>query len=371
MRRVVLVTGFVSLQLLASQLALADNRTVKEASSESSESFKPTANQDETLYEQLKDTFKRKYLSLGALIQSMLDFQPERSLEGHNGFEISRLRFRLYGELDGGHGYFIQANFLQSPAITDAKVYHRLSEAFTLDVGLFKTPFSRELLTGSANLDFVKRSQVVIALVPARQIGMHVRGAISANVNYACGLFNGNDFGDNENDNDNFLFVGRLVFSGIPLIHITPTTQEEEASAKAQVGVSVAYSKDDDVNIRGLIDNFAGERFLIGGDFRSRMGKFIVSAEGIYASLNRDNGPTSNPFGFHTTVAYQLTSNSQVLFRFDRFEADNLRADLDLIVLAYTYWSSKVAKFQANYIFSADDPELKNSQFLIQAQLGF
>ena len=138
---------------------------------------------------------------------------------------------------------------MRSPAILDAKIYHRISKALTMDFGLFKSPFSREVLTGSANLNFIRRAQAVVALVPGRQIGLHVRGWIKENVlSYAAGVFNGNDFGENENDNDNFLYAMRLFYSGKPIIHVTSTSREEDLF-KVEFGISAAYSKDKDVTI--------------------------------------------------------------------------------------------------------------------------
>ena len=325
-----------------------------------------------SLYEQLTERFKKKYLSIGALIQTRADFQPERTLTGNNGFEISRLRFRLYGELDKGHGYSIQANFLDSPAILDAKIYSRFSTALTLDVGLFKSPFSREFLTSATNLDFIKRAQVVDALAPSRQIGIHARGWLKENVlSYAAGIFNGNDFGENENDNDNFLYVGRLVFSGKPIIHITSTTREEE-SGKTEYGINVAYSNDDDVTIgKRLIQNFEGTRFLVGADFRSIRDRVVLSAEAIYAWLNPSVDPTTNPFGWHATIGYKLTQDSQILFRWDGLEPDGLQSDSHLLIIGYNRWPTKVTQLQINYIITTEDSSIEHNQILVQFQLGF
>ena len=328
--------------------------------------------QPDSLYQQFAARFKKSYFSIGALIQTRFDFQSENSQAMNNGFEISRLRFRLSGEMDRGHGYFIQANFLRSPAILDAKIYHRISNALTIDFGMFKAPFSREFLTGSANLNFIKRAQAVDALVPGRQIGLHARGWIKENVlSYAAGVFNGNDIGENENDNDNFLYAMRLVYSGKQIIHIASTSREENLS-KFEFGISAAYSKDKDVTIgNGLVSGFAGKRLLLGGDFSSTHDKLVLSAEAIYAKLDPSSGDTSHPFGFYLTAGYKLSQTSQILIRCDGFDADDLQLDSDLIVLGYNYWSTRVTKFQINYTIPTGDHVIKGSKILLQTQLGF
>jgi len=115
--------------------------------------------EDEPLLAELTRTLKSRPLSVTVLIQAGLDVQPDRTLPGENGFRVPNLRF-----------------------------------------GLFKSPFSHEFLTSAASLDFVRRSQVVSALAPARRIGAQLRGALGGGlIAYRLGVFNGNGF-DSQND---------------------------------------------------------------------------------------------------------------------------------------------------------------------------
>lgn len=45
--------------------------------------------EDEPLYEQLQETFNRPYMSLGVLLQTVADFQFDRTLPGNNGFSVA------------------------------------------------------------------------------------------------------------------------------------------------------------------------------------------------------------------------------------------------------------------------------------------
>lgn len=169
--------------------------------------------QDEPLGEALKENFKKSYLSVGMLLQTVGDFQAERVAAGNNGFNISNFRLSLSGELDRGFAYFVQANFIASPAILDARLSYRLSPHLLLDAGLFKAPFSKEFLTTADAIDFVNRAQVVTALVPGREIGVQLRGELAGPaVTATIGGFNGNRSAANNNDNGEFLYAGRLAW---------------------------------------------------------------------------------------------------------------------------------------------------------------
>ncbi len=265
----------------------------------------------EPVLDELTTAFKKDYLSLGILLQVVGDFQEERSFSGENGFSISNMRISLSGELDRGFGYFLQTNFINSPAILDAKMYYQaLPPVFTIDAGLFKSPFSSEFLISAANIDFVNRSQVVTALVPGRQIGLQSRGGLVQNsLSYAVGVFNGNEFDGNNNDNSELLYAGRLVMTPMVL-------NSGQSLGHLEVGANTAYSKDKDVDAgRGLLPHFAGKRFLVGSDFRLTYGKILLSGEAIYGRLAQSGGSIYYPWGYHATAGYKLYDHSQVLFR--------------------------------------------------------
>jgi len=323
----------------------------------------PQDEEDEPLYEQLKNNFKKSYLSLGALLQTVGDFQIDRSLLGNNGFNISNFRMLVYGDLDKSFGYFLQTNFLKSPAILDAKLYYQFSQSFAIDAGLFKAPFSAEFLTGAANIDFVNRAQVVTLLAPGRQIGVQLRGWIGQKlISYRVGLFNGNGFDGNNNDNNKFLYAGRLAFQ--PVL--------SDQASRLEFGFNLAYSEDDNATIGGgFVPGFNGERVLIGGDTRWTLGKYLISSEIIYGKLDPSPGPSSDMIGFHTTLGFMLNDKNQLLFRADSFDPDRLGADSHLIIFGYNYWPTQVTEVQVNYIINTDDTDIDHHQVLINAQVSF
>lgn len=64
-------------------------------------------------FESLQYQFKKEYLSVGALLQTVGEYQYKRIAgTGNNGFSVGNARFQLYGEIDNSFGYQLQANFI-------------------------------------------------------------------------------------------------------------------------------------------------------------------------------------------------------------------------------------------------------------------
>lgn len=323
-------------------------------------------NQSDSLYKDFASHVKKPYLSVGALLQIVGDYQKERIFSSNNGFNISNMRIALYGDFDKGIGYFIQTNFISSPAILDAKLYFRFRKYLQLDIGLFKVPFSKEFLTPASDIDFVNRAQIVDNFAPKRQIGMMINGRFLKNyIYYGIGIFNGNGFDGNVNDNNEFLYAGRIGFSSI----FKPLNNDNN---RFEIGINAASSNDKNINLgRGLLPHFEGNRELVGGDFRIIINGFLFSGDLIYANLNPIEGRIVKPSGFHLTIGYDLFSHSQVLIRLDSFKADNLQQDSNLFIVGYNIWPSRISEIQINYIIPQHHDSFRNHQILINTQIAF
>ena len=317
----------------------------------------------DSLYNDFASRFKKSYLSFGALLQVVGDYQNTRIFSGSNGFNISNMRLSLSGEFDKGIGYFFNTNFINSPAILDAKIYIQLKKSFRLNAGLFKSPFSGEYLTPAADIDFVNRSRVVSSLAPKRQTGVMVSGWNSGRkIYYALGMFNGNGFNGNMNDNNNLLYAGRLAFN--PL-------NSAGTGRKLEFGINAAASRDDDVNIGGgFIPDFKGWRELGGADFRAVFNRLLISGEIISARFSPDTGGKSKPSGYHISGGYMITGDTQILMRYDSFRADNEEQDSNLFIIGYNYWPSRISGVQVNYIIPEGHSSFGNHQVLVNLQIS-
>lgn len=319
---------------------------------------------EEPLLDELRRYFQRDALSVGILFQFVADFQADRSFAGNNGFSLANARVRVYGELDGGFGYLVQANLIDSPAVLDAEGHYRVTGALVLRGGLFKAPFSRESLTGAGSIDFVNRSQVVRALAPGRELGAQVGGdLLDGVISYGVGLFNGNRFDGNGNDSNEFLWAGRISL-------VPGTLKGPEEGDRLELGINVGLSDDESATIGDLATEFEGRRTLYGADARLTRGRLLVSGEVIAGRLEPDVGAAADPFGFHLTAGYKPSARSQLLFRWDSLSPDGLRRDLDLLIFGLNVWPTGVTELQVNYIIPTQD-SLDNHQVLVNAQVGF
>jgi hypothetical protein len=322
--------------------------------------------QEEPAFEQLKSTFQHEYLNIGMLVQTVADFQIERTFPGNNGFTIANARLNLFGSLDGGFGYLFTTNFATSPAILDAMVSYRVIPELTISAGQFKSPFSAEFLVYAGSIDFVNRSQVVTALAPGRQIGLQIGSElVQDDLSILAGVFNGNGTFGSGNDGGNFLYVGRVIVSPIG-------TPVEPASGYLGMALNAAVSKDTDATlVNGLLPEFSGTRLLLGADFLYASGPVQLSGEVIYSQFQDTNGMRHRPFGFHLTSGYRVSKRAQVLLRLDSFYADGLNDDSHLAIVGFNLWPTTVTELQMNYIVPTYGTGFKNHQLLVNAQLGF
>lgn len=299
------------------------------------------------LWDDLQGRIKSEALSLGALFQFVGDVQSERTFPGENGFSVANFRFSLSGRLDGGVDYLLQSNF---GGLLDARIGWQLHPYATLDVGRFKTPYSREFLTGAGSIDLVNRSQSVSALAPARGLGAAVRG-LAQGLQYSVGLFNGGG-GVGGNARGNFLGVARLAWH----------------REGRELALNAAWNGDRRRLAEGSDPTFANLRRLFGADARVVQGPWLVSAEVDMGSGALGSG--SDPWGGFFTVGYLVRENSQLLLRLDHFDPGPPGEERTLIIPAWNLWPTSATELQVNAVLPVDgfggEPQL-----LVNLQLAF
>ena len=332
---------------------------------------------NEPLIEEFNKNFKKKYFSLGVVLQAVSDFQVERNLPGKNGFSIANTRLTLSGELDHKFGYLLRTNFVSPFTLLDVKIYYKFSDPLILDFGQFKSPFSKEFLLPVESIYFVNRSRVVTVMVPGRQIGFQLRGTPSNQVplSYSMGVFNGNGTNANQNDNNDFLFGGRLLLSSRELLNATIDYFE--------LGTNAAFSRDSNTRISEELNPFVfeplffnGDRMLLGADFQIDIKKFMIAGEyingeytGTFTFLN--NVSTLQDIkanGFHLTSGYMVHKKVQLLARWDNFDT-NRRENSNWFIAGINIWPTQATEFQVNYIINSKEVALKHNQLLINVQV--
>ena len=306
-----------------------------------------------------EEQFKKEFFSVGTLVQTLGRYEPG---QGEGGFSVGNARIQVFGELDRTFGYQVQANFARTPALLDANLYYRFSPKATLKAGLFKTPFSYEYLMSAAATDFVRRATVVGQLAPNRQVGMQLGGRFSDDTfRYRAGVFNGNSYGIAGNTDDNLMYTGRLEG------HFQTGTDD---ISEIVVGANISYENKEQFSTGGnLRSSFAGEQTLAGVDARLQREKLMLGGELIYSWMNPNMGPQFNPFGYQLTAAYDVAPETELLLRWDHFDADGLASDSELLLAGLNLFPTNYTKLEFNYALPLER-DIEFSQVLMNLQIS-
>jgi len=242
-------------------------------------------------------------------------------------------------------------------------MYYNLTPNFSVKAGLFKSPFSYEYLTGAAATDFVNRSSVVNYLAPKRQLGFQLQGKLADGMfKYTAGMFNGNGFGPNQNDDDQFLYTARLE---------TNSGLGSGAGDSFVMGLNASYEQSESTTSgAGLLSQVEGEQLLLGADTRISYKEMMLAGEFIYSTINADAGPEYNPFGYYVTGGYFITPKMQLLARWDYFDGDFIGTSSESVIGGINIFPSDFSEVQLNYIYPVEDGS-EFSQILLNLQINF
>src|SRR6184192_1159675 len=173
-------------------------------------------------------------LVLGGFVQMNLEDGDVSAFEGRFGqtalkdrFRLRRARINLTGDFAENFDFKVEGDFENSDGISSGRTafsatdifvnWHQFPEA-QIKVGQWKAPFGLEQITPDTKLYIIERSLPTGALTPERQIGVQLWGKPFAHIwpeekdllTYYAGIFNGNGRNTTVNDNNNFMYVGRL-----------------------------------------------------------------------------------------------------------------------------------------------------------------
>jgi phosphate-selective porin len=173
-------------------------------------------------------------LKLGGYIQVNFEDGAVSAFEGRFGlnalkdrFRLRRARINLTGDFAEQFDFKIEGDFENSDGISSGRTafeatdifvnWHQFAEA-NIKVGQWKAPFGLEQITPDQLLFTIERSLPTGAITPERQLGVQIWGKPFTNlwpqeknlVTYYAGIFNGNGRNTTNNDNNNFMYVGRL-----------------------------------------------------------------------------------------------------------------------------------------------------------------
>jgi hypothetical protein len=358
-------------------------------------------------------------LTLGGYIQAQFEDGDVSAFEGRFGltavkdrFRLRRARITLTGDYGENFDFKIQGDFEQSDtAITalgsltttvdkktgDIKTikttttsnssrtsfsgtdifinWHQFPEA-QFKIGQWKAPFGLEQITPDEVLFTIERSLPTGAITPERQIGAQLWGKPLTHLwpeegdllTYYAGVFNGNGRNTVNNDNNNFMTVGRLE-----LLPYKGKIFGQDASLK--LGADVLNSRDDKgtnisqtlnllVNKDGSLSPFvlpgADERTAWSADAWLNIGPFDLIGE--YLAEDVDGRTVAgvapgfknfDPSGWYVQGSYYIIPNKlQGVVKWEALEPDQVDDDnIHSITAGLNYYiHGHSIKVMANYI---------------------
>lgn len=253
-------------------------------------------------------------LSLGGLLQTQYEAGDVSAFEGRFGsgaiddrFRVRRARIKATGEFAEDFDFQLEGEFAQSDlglTVRDAAGrtlasnstrtnfgavdlyanWHRFPE-FQIKLGQYKAPFGLEQISSDPKLFTLERSQVTSALTPERQIGLQFWGKPLTNVwperkdllTYAVGIFNGNGRNVSVNDNNEYMYAGRIEVQPLK-------TKFFGEDAWLKIGANALSSRDDT------------------GTVLSPAGNLRVNSDGSLSSFVAPSAAKREGYGFDATL---------------------------------------------------------------------
>src|SRR2546429_7376262 len=331
-------------------------------------------------------------LVLGGFIQMNFEDGDVSAFEGRFGqtalkdrFRLRRARINLTGDFAEQFDFKLEGDFENSDGLnanrtafeaTDIFInWHQFPEA-QVKVGQWKAPFGLEQLTPDPSLIIIERSLPTGAITPDRQIGAQLWGKPFTSIwpdekdllTYYAGIFNGNGRNTTNNDNNNFMYVGRLE-----LMPFKSKIFGQDSSLK--LGADVLNSRDDAgtnisqslnllVNADGSLSPFvlpeADERTGWSADAWLNIGPFDLIAE--YLAEDVDGRTVAgkapgfsnfDPSGWYVQGSYFiLPKKLQGVVKWESLEPDQFDDDnIHSITAGLNYYiHGDSIKVMANYV---------------------
>ena len=366
-------------------------------------------------------------LSLGGYIQLNFEDGDVSAFEGRFGaaalkdrFRLRRARISLAGDFLEKFDFKIEGDFEQSDAAitalrtvnvqtgatttvtnsnrvefsaTDIFInWHQYPE-FQVKAGQWKAPFGLENLTPDPQIYTIERSLPTGAIVPERQIGAMLWGKPFATVvpdekdllTYYAGVFNGNGRNFNNNDNNEFMYVGRL--------ELQPWKSKFLGDSFLKVSGDYFYSRDETgtnispaLNLRVGSDGSLSAYTLTSPDQRNawsvdgwlRLGPFDLIAEYLDESVDARRGPALqstfgdfDPHGWYVQGSYFIIPKKlQAVAKWEELEPDQVADDgIQSFTGGLNYYiHGDAIKMMANYVHTWSDfrqahPQFRDDQF--------
>ncbi len=158
-------------------------------------------------------------VKLSGYLQGRETYQEKIGLTG----TINRARLAASGAVRGDLSWRLQGEF-RTGAVGTGRASVSLQDAYIrwskggvgIQVGQFKTPFTREFVTSLSEVETADRSTVVDSLAPKRDIGLQADYALGGRATLALGVFNGEGQNVTANRDSSALGLARVTVRPVP-----------------------------------------------------------------------------------------------------------------------------------------------------------
>ena len=278
-------------------------------------------------------------LVLGGFIQANVEGGAAFAFNGNFGqtaindrFRLRRARINLTGDFAEQFDFKMEGDFQQNDgtnggrtdfSATDIFINWHQFPAAQIKVGQYKAPFGLDQLTPDTTLFTIERTLPTGAITPERQIGVELWGKPLTNIwpeqkdllTYYAGVFNGNGRNINTNDDNYFMYVGRLELMPV---HGKIFGQDsflklggDVLNSRDEKGVNISESGNLLVNTDGSLSPFtlpsADERTAWSVDAWFELGRFDLIGEYLLEHVQSRNVVGGTPFNNFTTDGFYVT----------------------------------------------------------------
>src|SRR6266516_5805868 len=346
-------------------------------------------------------------LVLGGFIQMNLEDGDVSAFEGRFGstaikdrFRLRRARINMTGDFAEQFDFKVEGDFEQSDGTSNNRTdfsgtdifvnWHQFPEA-QIKVGQWKAPFGLEQITPDTTLFLAERSLPTGAITPDRQIGAQLWGKPFTHLwpeqkdllTYYAGIFNGNGRNVSVNDNESFMYVGRLelmpfkgkVFGQESFLKLGGDVLNSRDNAGTNISQSLNLLVNDDGSLSPFALPSAAERTAWGVDAWLKLGPFDLIGEFLQERVRpRGAEPAFSKFttdGYYITGGYFLIPKKlQMVARWEHLNPGQKGDDgIQSITGGLNYYiHGDDLKLMLNYIHTWSDfreanPEFRQDQF--------
>ncbi|MBD3170299.1 MAG: hypothetical protein GF307_12510 [candidate division Zixibacteria bacterium] len=277
-------------------------------------------------------------------------------------FYIHQARMEITGEMYEHYEYEAEIEIRAHDGKLEAKdlrISYEPRTEFSLTVGQFKVPYSRDKLIPVYLQSTIKRPDLTHTFVPGRDRGIMLR-LRTMDLKYVlyAGVFSGNGGNKKENDDKGkFLYAARLEMAPLGPIDKEEGDYMLTPELRFLAGANIAFSDDngppeeDAEYLRTIL----GKKTIYGGDVSFKYRGLFLAAEFNHAQFKPDSGAEYKAGGFLLHAGYFIRSLSlEPVIEYDEFNPTDLIEDVTQrsIVFGLNYLPFEHdIKLMANYYY--------------------